>query len=82
MRASEYGQSGASLRSIDILLKPDEIYELYTVLKSKLESIMNEKDCSACKHYGYLSCDHPNGGDVEYECNRQGKKYFEPRFQL
>jgi hypothetical protein len=82
MRASEYGQSGASLRSIDILLKPDEIYELYTVLKSKLESIMNEKACSACKHYGYLSCGHPGGEEAEYECQRKQKKYFEPRFQL
>jgi hypothetical protein len=82
MRANVFSQEGAQVKGIDVLLRADEIYELYTVLKSKLEDALNSKSCAVCKHHKYHECMHPNREVRNYECNKEGHKYFEPRFQL
>jgi hypothetical protein len=82
MRANVFSQEGTQVKGIDVLLRADEIYELYTVLKSKLEDALNNKNCAVCKHHGYYSCQHPNKEVRSYDCIREGFKYFEPRFKL
>jgi hypothetical protein len=82
MRANVFSQEGAQVKGIDVLLRADEIYELYTVLKSKLEDALNSKSCAVCKHHKYHECMHPNGEVRKYECIKEHGKYFEPRFQL
>jgi hypothetical protein len=82
MRANVFSQEGAQVKSIDVLLRPDEVYELYTVLKSKLEAAIKDKLCVVCKYHGCYSCQHPNKEVRGYECNKEGWKYFEPKFQL
>jgi len=82
MRANVFSQEGAQVKGIDVLLRADEIYELYTVLKSKLEDALNSKSCAACKHHKYYGCMHPDKEVRGYVCEREQRKYFEPRFQL
>jgi hypothetical protein len=82
MRANVFSQEGAEVKGIDVLLWPDEMYELYTVLKSKLEDALKDKSCAVCKHHKYHECTHPNKEVRGYECNKEGRKYFEPKFQL
>jgi len=82
MRANAFSSDGSQVRSIDVLLRPDEMHELYTVIKSKLVDAMSEKLCVACKHYGYYGCKHPNREVRGYVCEQEQRKYFEPRYQL
>jgi hypothetical protein len=82
MRVNAFSQDDRQVKSIDVLLRPDEMYELYTVLKSKLEDALKDKNCAVCKHHGHYECRHPNKEVRSYDCIREGFKYFEPRFKL
>jgi hypothetical protein len=82
IRANAFSQDGTQTRGIDVLLKADEVYELYVVLKTHLADAINNKLCPVCKHYKYYGCNHPNKEVRSYVCDREQRKYFEPRFQL
>jgi hypothetical protein len=82
VRANAFSQDGSQIRSIDVVLRSDEMHELYTELKRKLETALKDKSCAACKYCGYYGCLHPSNKVSEYECRREQNKYFEPRYQL
>jgi hypothetical protein len=82
VRANTYSPDGFQVRSIDVLLCPDDMYSLYTILKSKLEDIMNKRFCILCKHHGSYTCQHPNKEVRGYVCDREDRKYFEPKYKL
>jgi hypothetical protein len=82
MRVNAFSQDDRQVKSIDVLLRPDEMCELYAVLKSKLEDALKNKNCAVCKHHKYHECTHPNKEVRGYECIKEHGKYFEPRFQL
>jgi hypothetical protein len=82
MRANAFSNDGSQVRSVDVILRTDEIHELYIELKRKLETALKDRSCAVCKYYGYYGCLHPSNKVTEYECKREQNKYFEPRFQL
>jgi hypothetical protein len=82
MRANVFSQEGTQVKGIDVLLRPDEMYELYVLLKARLVYAISNKLCAVCKHYKYYGCMHPDKEVRGYECNKEGHKYFEPKFQL
>jgi hypothetical protein len=82
VRANTFSQDGTHIKGIDVVLRADEVYELYVTLKCKLAAAINDKLCSVCKHYKYYGCMHPDREVRGYVCEREQRKYYEPRFQL
>jgi hypothetical protein len=82
MRVNLFKDSSAEVKSIDVLLKPDELYEMLNMIKSHLQNAINDKICAVCKYHGYYSCQHPDIEVSGYVCGKEGRKYFKPRFEL
>jgi hypothetical protein len=82
MRFIIYSKDGIKFKGADVLLRPDEMHELYGTLKSILQYGLEHKLCFYCKHYKFGDCAHPDKEVRRYGCTKEGSKYFEPRFQL
>ena len=82
VRAVIYGDRADVFRGGDFILNVDEFYELYKMLKQIIEHINAEKRCAHCIHYKMYGCKHPGGGNIESECNKTGKQYFEPKYRI
>jgi hypothetical protein len=81
IRVNSFKEDSDEIRSIDALLGTEEMHELYIILKNKLETVLKNKDCLACKYYRY-GCKHPNEEVRGYVCDREQRKYFEPKYQI
>jgi hypothetical protein len=82
MRFTVFSKDGIRFKGADVLLRPEEMADIYKLLQNILRRGLENKECAYCKHYRYLSCSHPDKEVRGYVCNKEGHKYFEPRLQL
>ncbi len=77
-----FDKDGEKFKGADIILGPDEIWELYNILSDKIVKENNAKKCLWCTYNDGGICFHPDGAQGENECRRENKKYFKPRVQI
>jgi hypothetical protein len=82
MRFVVYDRSGSGWEGADVLLSPDEMFELYKELQGLLKKGIDSKLCRYCKNSMYGECYSKDKEVNKYECIKEHGKYFEPRFQL
>ena len=69
-------------KGADIILGPDDIYELYIRLKEKIMAGIAERSCLWCAHSAGGVCLHPDAPRAEYECRNENQKHFKPRYEI
>jgi hypothetical protein len=82
VRAVVFGSRCDVFHGGDFLLKFDEAYQLYSMLRLMLEKVNAQKECRHCKHYEHYECKHPLGADVKDECRKGNRKHFEPKYPV
>jgi len=82
VRAVIFGERSDVFRGGDFILNTDDAYKLYKMLKQLIENINAEKRCVHCIHYKLYRCRHPGGENIESECEKTGKQYFEPKYRI